>query len=202
MTLELSGELKERLVFLTKQSTQVLQDFCKLMLDYLQKGPNMKLYSAAAQKLQVEPQIIRNSVEALVNFIVECSKAKLEKDDFKETVLDVGFSEEQEILLYKVYSVKKQELTDVLSNFDMKLPQYHNLEWRFETQIASRSMQQQVVPLVTLDLSLKNTSNSDKIEHVLLQTDPNNLMHLVQELETAIREGNGRHIRNMARIIN
>lgn len=27
----------------------VLQDFCKLALDYIQKGPNLKLYSAAAR---------------------------------------------------------------------------------------------------------------------------------------------------------
>lgn len=68
-------------------------------------------------------------------------------------------------------------------------------------QIASRSMLRQVVPLVTLDFSLKNTSNSDEKNHVLLQTDPNNLMHLAQELEVAVHEGRSRHIRNIARIV-
>ena len=55
---------------------------------------------------------------------------------------------------------------------------------------------------MTLDFSLQNNSNSDEIEHVLLQTDPNNLLHLAQELETAVREGRSRHITNIARIVN
>ncbi|OXU26320.1 hypothetical protein TSAR_000720 [Trichomalopsis sarcophagae] len=187
--LNLGVDHKQHLVFLTKQSTQVLQDFCKLALDYLQKGPNLKLYSAAAQKLQVEPQVIRNSVEGLVQLLFECCKSKLEKDSFQEAILGLGFSEEQESLLSKLYTVKKQELTEALSKFGLKLPQYHDMDWRFEVQIASRSLLRQVVPLVTLDFSLKNTSNSDQVEHVLLQTDPNNLLHLAQELEMAVREG-------------
>ncbi|XP_016840673.1 COMM domain-containing protein 2 [Nasonia vitripennis] len=199
--LNLGVDHKQHLVFLTEQSTQVLQDFCKLALDYLQKGPNLKLYSAAAQKLQVEPQVIRNSVEGLVQLLLECCKSKLEKDSFQEAILGLGFSEEQENLLSKLYTVKKQELTEALSKFGLKLPQYHDMDWRFEVQVASRSLLRQVVPLVTLDFSLKNTSNSDQVEHVLLQTDPNNLLHLAQELEMAVREGRSRHIRSIARIV-
>lgn len=31
----------------------VLQDFCKLAVDYLLKGPNVKVYNAAARKFQL-----------------------------------------------------------------------------------------------------------------------------------------------------
>lgn len=31
----------------------VLQDFCKLAVDYLQKGPNIKVYNAAARKKSI-----------------------------------------------------------------------------------------------------------------------------------------------------
>ncbi|XP_011496507.1 PREDICTED: COMM domain-containing protein 2 [Ceratosolen solmsi marchali] len=192
---------KQHLQFLSEQSAQVLQDFCKLAFDYLQKGPNFKLYSAAAQKLQVEPQVIRNSVEGLLNLLLECCKCKLEKNIFQEVVIGLGFSEEQENVLNKLYMIKKQELSNALLNFGIKLPQYHDMEWRFEVQIASRSLLRQVIPLVTLDFSLKNTSNCDEIKHVLLQTDPNNLLHLAQELETAVHEGHSRYIRSIARIV-
>lgn len=44
-TVYLIKELKILFFFLA-----VLQDFCKLALDYLQKGPNVKVYNAAARK--------------------------------------------------------------------------------------------------------------------------------------------------------
>ncbi|KAJ8670618.1 hypothetical protein QAD02_001877 [Eretmocerus hayati] len=199
--LELEADHTEQLVFLTKQSTQVLQDFCKLVVDYLQKGPNLKIYSAAAKKLQVESQVIRKCVEGLLNLLLECCKSKLEKDRFQESILSLGFSEEHEAILYKLYSVKRELFTKALSYFGLKLPEYLDMEWRFEAQIASRSMLKQVVPLVTLDFALKNDSSSDQIEHVALQTDPNNLLHLAQELELAVRQGHSRHIRRISKII-
>jgi hypothetical protein len=31
--------------------------------------------------------------------------------------------------------IKKQEVSDALSNFGLKLPQYQDMEWRFEVQV-------------------------------------------------------------------
>ncbi|XP_058791449.1 COMM domain-containing protein 2-like [Phymastichus coffea] len=197
----LNVDHKEHLSFLTEQSTQVLQDFGKLAIDYLQKGPNFKLYSAAAQKLQAEPLVIKHSVEALLNLLLEGCKYKLTQNDFRELVKSLGFSKEQEILVSKLYTVKKEELSEAILNFNLKVPQYHNMDWRFEVQIASRSQLNQVIPMVILDLCLKNTSDSNEVKHVLLQTDPNNLLHLTRELEQAVREGFSRHIRRVGRII-
>ncbi|XP_014220579.1 COMM domain-containing protein 2 [Trichogramma pretiosum] len=198
--MNITDDLRRNLAFLIEQS-HVLPDFCKLAIDYLQKGPNLKIYSAAAQKLQVEPKIIRSSVEALLNFLFECCKNKLSIEDLKETISSLGFPEEHGTVLCDLYTLKSQEISDALSNLDLKLPEYHNLEWRFEAQIASRSLLHQVIPLITMDLALANTSDSSKLEHVYLQTDPNNLLHLAQELEIALREGRSRHVQSIARIV-
>lgn len=55
--------------------------------------------------------------------------------------------------------------------------------------------------MVTLDLSLDNNSDTDEVKHVLLQTDPSNLIHLTKELEQAVKEGFGRHVRRIGRIV-
>jgi len=59
----------------------------------------------------------------------------------------------------------------------------------------------QVAPLITLDLSLKNPDTLDEIEHVLLQTDPTNLLHITQELEEALQESRNLHIRRISRAV-
>ncbi|XP_012146798.1 COMM domain-containing protein 2 [Megachile rotundata] len=201
MLLTLKPDHKKHVLLLVEHTSQVLQDFCKLAIDYLQKGPNVKLYNAAAQKLEVEANVIKNSVEGLVNLLLESCKYKLSAEDFRDSVISLGFSEEQEVILSKLYSVKKDEILDTLTNIGFKLPEYHDMEWRFEVQIASRSLLKQVAPLVTLDFSVKNPGKDESIEHVLLQTDPINLLHITQELEEALQEGRSQHIRRLSRVI-
>ncbi|XP_076382675.1 COMM domain-containing protein 2-like [Megalopta genalis] len=201
MLLTLKPDHKKHVLLLTDHAPQVLQDFCKLALDYLQKGPNIKLYNAAAQKLEVEVNVIKNSVEGLVNLLLESCRYKLSPEDFRDSVIALGFSEDQETILSKLYNVKRDEISGILTNIGFKLPEYHDMEWRFEVQLASRSLLKQVAPLITVDLSIKNSDKDESIEHVLLQTDPNNLLHITQELEEALREGRSQHIRRLSRVI-
>ncbi|CAK9794741.1 COMM domain-containing protein 2 [Anthophora plagiata] len=201
MLLTLKPEHKKHVLLLTEHTPQVLQDFCKLALDYLQKGPNIKLYNAAAQKLEVDVSVIKNSVEGLVNLLLEGCRYKLSSEDFRDSVISLGFSEQQEVILSKLYNVKKDEISDTLKNIGFKLPEYHDMEWRFEVQVASRTLLKQVAPLITLDLSIKNSDKNENIEHVLLQTDPVNLLHLTQQLEEALAEGRSQHIRRLSRVI-
>ena len=201
MLLTLKPDHKKHVLLLAEHTPQVLQDFCKLAVDYLQKGPNIKLYSAAAQKLEVDVNVIKNSVEGLVNLLLESCRYKLSAEDFRDSVVALGFAEDQETILSKLYNVKKDEILESLTDIGFKLPEYHDMEWRFEVQIASRSLLKQVAPLITLDLSIKDSNKNEDIEHVLLQTDPVNLLHITQELEEALQEGRSQHIRRLSRVI-
>lgn len=201
MLLNLKPDHKKHLSFLTEQTPEVLQDFCKLSLDYLHKGVNTKLYNAAAQKLEVDADVITNSVKGLVNLLLESCKNKLSPKDFRDSVVALGFIDDKEAILCKLYEVKKDEISDALDKIGFKLPEYHDLEWRCEVQIATRSLLKQVAPLITLDLSVKNFNKNGEIEHILLQTDPINLLHMAQKLEEALEEGESQHVKRISRII-
>nr|CAD7204405.1 unnamed protein product [Timema douglasi] len=172
---------------------KVLQDFCKLSLDFLRKGPNPKLYQTAAQKLNVSPEVIRNAVDGLVHLLVESCRNKLDEQDFQDSVLALGFSEQQQQTLSTFYHSKKEEIQSALLRPTLDIPHYKDLDWRVDIQLGSRALHHQVTPLVSMKLSLDNG------QCVPLQTDPNNLLHMTQVLEQALQEAKGQHTRRIQR---
>ena len=59
-------------------------------------------------------------------------------------------------------------------------------------------MVQQIIPLITIDLAVKDVQScDDEIEHIFLQTDPINLQHLAQQLEVAMTESRSKIMKNI-----
>lgn len=50
-------------------------------------------------------------------------------------MIALGFTEEKEAILSKLYSVKKDEILNALEGIGFKLPEYYDMEWRFEVQV-------------------------------------------------------------------
>ncbi|KAK9721673.1 Helix-loop-helix DNA-binding domain [Popillia japonica] len=205
MLLSLRNDHKEHLQLLTAQSPQVIIDFCKLAIDFLQNGANLKMYNTAAKKLNIQSEDIQNCVYGLVNLLLISCRYKLSEADFRDSVLTTGFSQEQQAVLSKFYDSKKNEISEILKKISIKEPHYHNLNWRFEVQVSSRSLLHQVNPLIAMELILTTADPTkeeghDK-EHIFLQTDPNNLLHLAEELERALIESRSRHSRKVQRAL-
>jgi len=56
-------------------------------------------------------------------------------EDFRDSVIALGFTEDKEMILSKLYNVKKDEILNALEEIGFKLPRYHDMEWRFEVQV-------------------------------------------------------------------
>ncbi|KAI5634783.1 COMM domain-containing protein [Phthorimaea operculella] len=159
MIIFLSDLQKEHLSFLHQHSTQVLVDFCKLSIEYLNNGSNHKKYSIAAEKLSVSLTTVQNVVHALVYLIVEACKHNLSDGDFKSSTALAGFSSEQQEVLLKLYTTKKPELSEALQLLQQKDPMYQDFTWRFEIQVASRHCEEEIKPMIAADFILMTPKN-------------------------------------------
>uniref|UniRef100_A0A2R9BSX4 COMM domain containing 2 n=1 Tax=Pan paniscus TaxID=9597 RepID=A0A2R9BSX4_PANPA len=176
----------------------VVAEFGRIAVEFLRRGANPKIYEGAARKLNVSSDTVQHGVEGLTYLLTESSKLMISELDFQDSVFVLGFSEELNKLLLQLYLDNRKEIRTILSELAPSLPSYHNLEWRLDVQLASRSLRQQIKPAVTIKLHLnQNGDHNTKV----LQTDPATLLHLVQQLEQALEEMKTNHCRRVVRNI-
>lgn len=199
MLLILSQEQKSHLQFLFTLELGVLREFARISLDSLLKGPpNPKIFQAAAQKLEVAVQTIKNGINGLRHIFAESSRLMIGEIDFQDSVITLGFTEDVTKELLQLYLENRKEVRNILSEISLQVPHYRNLEWRFDVELASRSLHRQTNPVILMKL---NTKSGDESHTDVLQTDPVNLVHLTTELESAMQEMKTAHCRRIVRNI-
>lgn len=199
MLLVLDDEHKEHLSFLSSVESVVLQEFCKIAVEFMRKGINQKVYQIAAQKLSVDKETVKHGVEGLMYLLTESARLMVSDLDFQDSIAVLGFSEDLRKELLALYAEHRAEIRSILGEMAMDLPHYHNLEWRLDVELASRSLRHQTVPTVLMKL---HTEDCGKRDVHILQTDPVNLVHLTQALEGALAEAKTQHCRRIIRNIN
>lgn len=54
--------------------------------------------------------------------------------DFRDSILTLGFSEEQQEILSKFYESKQKDVNEILTK-ELNEAHYDDLKWRFEAQV-------------------------------------------------------------------
>ncbi|XP_012714080.1 COMM domain-containing protein 2 isoform X2 [Fundulus heteroclitus] len=176
MLLVLSEDHKAHLSFLTKADGSVIEEFGRIALEFLRKGANPKIYEGAARKLCVPVGMVQHGVEGLMFLMTESSK-------------------------HMLYMRHKHQVRSILSQLLCNQPAYHNLEWRLDVQLASRSVRQQIIPMVTIRLLLTSYDANSTHSCMDLQTDPSTLLHVISTLEAALAAMKTSHARRILRNI-
>lgn len=202
---------QEQLGLLTQQEPAVVGEFCKLSLQLLrQGGVKPRVFASAANKLDVQPQQVEDAVRGLIFLFMEGIQIAISSENFQQMVAKCGFSSEASEIILKVFEENREEFNQYLTKMGVQVPRYRDMEWRFDILVGSRSLHHIAEPLMTLQLSLDNTNslgneNSSKTsngpEKLLLQTDPNNLVHMTKVLEEALQESHNHHFRRITRHI-
>ncbi|KAF0022442.1 hypothetical protein F2P81_025316 [Scophthalmus maximus] len=176
MLLVLSEEHKEHLSFLPKVDATVVLEFGRIALEFLRRGSSPKIYEAAASKtLHLSYILIYQAADGA-------------------TLLQAQVN--------VLYLQHHGQIRSILSQLPSTLPAYHNLEWRLDVQLASRSIRQQVVPMLTLRLLLtRGCGGRGDHSSRILHADPSTLLHLISTLESALAAMKTSHSRRILRNI-
>lgn len=115
---------------------------------------------------------------------------------------------------------KRDFTQNILDEVSIVEYRFRDLDWRLEGRVASRSLHTQSIPFITIKLHLECDSISeykapalaivDKTDEnviacpqrqrkVVFQTDPNNLLHIINILEKTLNEARTHRVRNIVK---
>lgn len=167
MIINLNDVHKEHLLVLFQLPSPVIQDFCKLTTSYLTDGPNHKLYTSISKKLSLpSASNVQDSVEALVYFLLLATILNINEYDFRNTLHNMGFSQDQECekVLYGYFTQEKYNLYRTLISEYISLLHFKSLDWRFEGIVATRAHLNQCEPKFTVRLHLENSEQEKQVD--------------------------------------
>eukprot|EP01100_Stratorugosa_tubuloviscum_P011619 TRINITY_DN520_c0_g2_i1.p1 TRINITY_DN520_c0_g2~~TRINITY_DN520_c0_g2_i1.p1 ORF type:complete len:199 (+),score=86.87 TRINITY_DN520_c0_g2_i1:1-597(+) len=187
---------QQDLQLLTSIPLEIITQFCRIAIESLGKGTKPS-FVKAAQNLGVSQDKIAAAVNALSYLFGQSARLMLNDISFIESIYILRFSPELSEHLKQLYLASKNQIREILKDTSITFPEYNNLEWRLDTQIASRCLRNQVTPIFTLKLDIKKP----ELESIYLQTDIVNMRHLCFELEQALDELKSAHCRRILRNI-
>lgn len=125
-------------------------------------------------------------------------------------------------MLWQFVTSKGDFVRHVLDQLSLVEYRFRDLEWRLEGRVASRCLLNQTIPFITIKFHLDsekvnenkvpigimersgssksdgNTQHSRKKE-IIFQTDPNNLLYIINVLEKTLQEARTYRVRNIVK---
>ncbi|KFM77098.1 COMM domain-containing protein 2, partial [Stegodyphus mimosarum] len=192
MLLILDDIHKKHLDLLKDIDNKILKEFCRISIEHLRKGSNPKVYQSAAQRLNVEADLVQNAVTGIMHLFTEAAKNMVNEVEFRDSTIFLGFNAESQEELIRCYLENSQEIRSLLTTLNVGIPHYHNLEWRIDVQIASRNLRRPVEPSFLLKLQLQK--DGETVNNVF-EADPSNIIHMTEVLDQALQEAKSHHCR-------
>lgn len=165
--------------------------------------------------------MIQDAIGALVMLQLNAIKKNVSEEDFAQ-IEQMGFAKEQISILWQFVTSKRDFMCNVLDRIDIVENRFRDLEWRLECRHSSRSLLNQSIPFITIKFHLdseKVNENKDPLcksqlvskvdnndgsrrsrkKEVIFQTDPNNLIYIINVLEKTLQEARAHRIRNIVK---
>ncbi|OWA51361.1 putative COMM domain-containing protein 2 [Hypsibius exemplaris] len=171
-------------------------EFCKVALQLFRGGPQPRMIEKAAKKLDWPPEKLQTTLEAIMALFKEAVKAEIQPEDLQASLTSAGLQSHYAVLLVAAFGESRQEIQTLLQDTTFDTARLKAFDWRFEVEIASRTIHSEIKPHFLLRLELGKQAASSV--H-LLQMDIPTLIHVTEELESALQDVKSTHAKKMMR---
>ena len=202
MLLIFDEELKQDISFLIGQSVDIVVEFCKICLEFLQSGSNKRLFGGASKVLKVDVEVVGRGVQGLSYFFTESALHKISALDFLDSCMLLGFAPAASEILQKFYLQYCALIRDLEKASDFSLLSYSDLAWRLDVEIGKRALRNYAKPKLTIRLDLSKPSVAGEhppVEPHYFEADLESVQAICKQLEAALQASKSEHARRMQR---
>lgn len=200
MSLTFAKNVIDDTALLPTISIKFLEEFCRIAFENIQKGGvNKKTYAKAASQIGTEADTVMKAINSLTQVFLQASRLNAGAASFHMALQDLNFSEEQRQLITKYYKMKLASLRSYISNTQMKIQQYHNLDWRLNLQLATRCARHNIKPSFLLELETEDADGNPCVQ--MMESDYANMKHISDELDRALAETRAKHANRIFRYV-
>jgi hypothetical protein len=139
------------------------------------------------------------STQSNIQLILEIKKKKLNEKEIRDSLTLFGIKPELIAQIERSIIANSKRIHVYLSKLKLDTLAFHDLEWRLDIKVASRSLRRQVEPEILLKFDL--SKQQQQLETKVLQTDIVNLNHLTSCLEDALNEIKSNYCRRVFRSV-
>ncbi|KAL9645830.1 hypothetical protein ABK040_003562 [Willaertia magna] len=208
---KLQDDHLQDLLPINKLTPENLDELCKLSMEFIVSGNVKKAVQQVAVNLTLERDEVEKIVTSLSYLFSDCARAKLTPDQFHLTTLDIpSLPESHSSILIKYYETNSTQLRSLYEKVNSTescfgittIPQYKDLEWRFEMECDRKSVRQILDPYFTLKLITTTTiENEKKTQAQYFNTSYHELKHIHDVLGEALKEMKSKHTKRMRHYI-
>ena len=150
---------------------------------------------------------VEQAVKSLSYLFSECGKANLDGNKFQLTIFDIpSLPDQLANILLNYYEQNFENIRTLFTKASSTescyglstMPQYKDLEWRFEVECDRRSVRQLADPYFTLKLITSTTSEDEKKNQAqYFNCSLHELKHIHDVLGEALKEMKSSHTRRI-----
>ncbi|KAF0977817.1 hypothetical protein FDP41_003139 [Naegleria fowleri] len=195
------------LVSINKLTTEQLEELCKLSVDFIISGSVKKSIQQTAASLSLDKDESEKTITSLSYLYSDCAKANLDSNKFQLTIFDIpSLSDIHANILLKHYEQNFEKFRTLFTKANSTescyglstIPQYKDLEWRFEVECDRRSVRQLLEPYFTLKLITSTTTGDEKnTQAQYFNCSLHELKHMHDVLGEALKEMKSPHTRRI-----
>mmetsp|Transcript_77364 Transcript_77364/g.94841 ORF Transcript_77364/g.94841 Transcript_77364/m.94841 type:complete len:239 (+) Transcript_77364:30-746(+) len=158
-----TNSLKSDCVILNEIPNKGIEKFCKISVKSIVDGIKTDQIIKLAKVLEKSQEIIQKCVYAISQLFTILASNTIGEYDEQQFYVNIsplfGFNKNTAKIIYSCYTQYHHTLREMLSQFKIDTPLYHNFDWRLDIQIASRAIHKTVKPVFLCKITTQMNGN-------------------------------------------